>query len=147
MFLLSSDLSTSTLKLESLSSFKSKLIDILLNIYFYLRHKQDKLSITKKVELTTTTSKTIYFWHGVKVLWWFPTASEGISATEGLFAIGMMRSFGKNYKNPSGVFKAIVTVNASRLLISANLRSYPEIMALYNVKMGQWNNYKSSENH
>lgn len=136
MFLLSSDLSTSTLKLESLSSFKSKLIDILLNIYFYLRHKQDKLSITKKVELTTTTSKTIYFWHGVKVLWWFPTASEGISATEGLFAIGMMRSFGKNYKNPSGVFKAIVTVNASRLLISANLRSYPEIMALYNVKKG-----------
>lgn len=136
MFLLSSDLSTSTLKLESLSSFKSKLIDILLNIYFYLRHKQDKLSITKKVELTTTKSKTIYFWHGVKVLWWFPTASEGISATEGLFAIGMMRSFGKNYKNPSGVFKAIVTVNASRLLISANLRSYPEIMALYNVKKG-----------
>lgn len=136
MFLLSSDLSTSTLKLESLSSFKSKLIDILLNIYFYLRHKQDKLSITKKVELTTTTSKTIYFWHGVKVLWWFPTASEGISATEGLFAIGMMRSFGKNYKNPSGIFKAIVTVNASRLLISANLRSYPEIMALYNVKKG-----------
>ena len=61
MFLLSSDLSTSTLKLESLSSFKSKLIDILLNIYFYLGHKQDKLSITKKVELTTTTSKTIYF--------------------------------------------------------------------------------------
>lgn len=136
MFLLSSYLSTSTLKLESLSSFKSKLIDILLNIYFYLRHKQDKLSITKKVELTTTTSKTIYFWHGVKVLWWFPTASEVISATEGLFAIGMMRSFGKNYKNPSGVFKAIVTVNASRLLISANLRSYPEIMALYNVKKG-----------
>lgn len=136
MFLLSSYLSTSTLKLESLSSFKSKLIDILLNIYFYLRHKQDKLSITKKVELTTTTSKTIYFWHGVKVLWWFPTASEGISATEGLFAIGMMRSFGKNYKNPSGIFKAIVTVNASRLLISANLRSYPEIMALYNVKKG-----------
>ena len=136
MFLLSSDLSTSTLKLESSSSFKSKLIDILLNIYFYLGHKQDKLSITKKVELTTTTSKTLYFWHGVKVLWWFPTASEGISATEGLFAIGMMRSFGKNYKNPSGVFKAIVTVNASRLLISANLRSYPEIMALYNVKKG-----------
>lgn len=136
MFLLSSDLSISTLKLESSSSFKSKLIDILLNIYFYLRHKQDKLSITKKVELTTTTSKTIYFWHGVKVLWWFPTASEGISATEGLFAIGMMRSFGKNYKNPSGIFKAIVTVNASRLLISANLRSYPEIMALYNVKKG-----------
>ena len=136
MFLLSSDLSTSTLKLESLSSFKSKLIDILLNIYFFLGHKQDKLSITKKVELTTTTSKTLYFWHGVKVLWWFPTASEGISATEGLFAIGMMRSFGKNYKNPSGVFKAIVTVNASRLLISANLRSYPEIMALYNVKKG-----------
>ena len=136
MFLLSSDLSTSTLKLESLSSFKSKLIDILWNIYFFPGHKQDKLSITKKVELTTTTSKTIYFWHGVKVLWWFPTASEGISATEGLFAIGMMRSFGKNYKNPSGVFKAIVTVNASRLLISANLRSYPEIMALYNVKKG-----------
>lgn len=136
MFLLSSDLSTSTLKLESLSSFKSKLIDILWNIYFFPGHKQDKLSITKKVELTTTTSKTLYFWHGVKVLWWFPTASEGISATEGLFAIGMMRSFGKNYKNPSGVFKAIVTVNASRLLISANLRSYPEIMALYNVKKG-----------
>lgn len=136
MFLLSSDLSTSTLKLESLSSFNSKLIDILWNIYFFPGHKQDKLSITKKVELTTTTSKTLYFWHGVKVLWWFPTASEGISATEGLFAIGMMRSFGKNYKNPSGVFKAIVTVNASRLLISANLRSYPEIMALYNVKKG-----------
>lgn len=136
MFLLSSDLSTSTLKLESLSSFKSKLIDILLNIYFFPGHKQGKLSITKKVELTTTTSKTLYFWHGVKVLWWFPTASEGISATEGLFAIGMMRSFGKNYKNPSGVFTAIVTVNASRLLISANLRSYPEIMALHNVKKG-----------
>ena len=61
MFLLSSDLSTSTLKLESLSSFKSKLIDILLNIYFFPAHKQDKLSITKKVELTTTTSKTLYF--------------------------------------------------------------------------------------
>ena len=58
MFLLSSDLSTSTLKFES--SFKRKLFDILLNIYFYLGHKQDKLSITKKVELTTT-SKTLHF--------------------------------------------------------------------------------------
>ena len=129
MFLLSSDLSTSTLKFES--SFKRKLFDILLNIYFYLGHKQDKLSITKKVELTTTTSKTLHFWHGVKVLWWFPTASEGISATEGLFAIIMMRSFGKNYKNPSGVFEAIVMVNSSRLLISNCYETNPDIKWLY----------------
>ena len=131
MFLLSSDLSTSTLKFESLSSFKRKLFDILLNIYFYLGHKQDKLSITKKVELTTTTSKTLHFWHGVKVLWWLPTASEGISATEGLFAIIMMRSFGKNYKNPSGVFEAIVMVNSSRLLISNCYETNPDIKWLY----------------
>ena len=131
MFLLLSDLSTSTLKFESLSSFKRKLIDILLNIYFYLGHKQDKLSITKKVELTTTTSKTLHFWHGVKVLWWFPTASEAISVTEGLFAIGMMRSFGKNYKNPSGVFEAIVMVNSSRLLISNCYETNPDIKWLY----------------
>ena len=128
MFLLSSDLSTSTLKFES--SFKRKLFDILLNIYFYLGHKQDKLSITKKVELTTT-SKTLHFWHGVKVLWRFPTASEGISATEGLFAIIMMRSFGKNYKNPSGVFEAIVMVNSSRLLISNCYETNPDIKWLY----------------
>lgn len=133
MFLLSSDLSTSTLKFESLLSLKSKLIDISLNIYFYLGHKQDKLSITKKVELTTATSKTLYFWHGVKVLWWFPTASERISATEGLFAIGMMRLF------PSGVFKAIVMVNSSRLLISNCYETNPEIKWLhYEIDTRSW---------
>ena len=57
MFLLLSDLSKLTLKFESLSSFKSKLIDILFNIYFYLGHNQDKLSKTRKVELTTTMSR------------------------------------------------------------------------------------------
>lgn len=61
MFLLLSDLSKLTLKFESLSSFKSKLIDILFNIYFYLGRNQDKLSMTRKVELITTTPKTLYY--------------------------------------------------------------------------------------